>query len=108
MSGSLARCGFRFQDLYLLRQMLRDTAETVAAKMAGDGNPAPPLLRFGIEATTSLAGSPDWDSLVEHADTIEVIEAKSGTISKDDRLALWRRLRREILSGAKKKIRPVL
>lgn len=108
MSGLLARRGFRFQDLYLLRRILRGTAESVAAKIAdGDANVAPSL-RFGIEARTSTDGSPDWDSIISHSDTNEVIEAKSGTIGKDDRIVLWRRLRREIRNGGDKKILPVL
>jgi hypothetical protein len=99
MSGLLARRGFRFQDLYLLRRILHDTADIVVAKIAGESTNAAPPLRFGIEAKTSAAGSPDWDSLISYPDTDEVIEAKSGTIGKDDRLALWRRLRRELVAA---------
>jgi hypothetical protein len=109
MSGSLARRGFRFQDLYLLRRILDDTARTVAADIGAESaRTFEQPLSFGIEATTSPSGSPDWDSIISSSDTNEVIEAKSGAIAKTDRMALWRRLRREIASGGDKEIRAVL
>src|SRR6266480_3473425 len=108
MSGLFARRGFRFQDLYLLRRILRDTADTVAAKVASQDADTMLPLRFGIEAKTSAAETPDWDSIISSSDTNEVIEAKSGVIAKDDRLAMWRRLRREIIVGGEKQVRPVL
>lgn len=109
MSGALARQGFRFQDLYLLRRILQDTADTVATKFANkDVDASPTLLRFGIEANTFATGSPEWDSLISYRDRTEVIETKSGSIRKDDRLVLWRRLRRESANATQKTITPVL
>lgn len=97
MSGSLARKGFRFQDLYLLHRVLIEAANRFMSRIDESGvaqrGPEP---RFGIEATTSIGGkSPDWDIIIAYHDQLEVIEAKSGSISKSDRVAFWKRLRRE-------------
>ncbi len=61
-------------------------------------------MRYGIEASPRVAGptdgvtaaGPDWDVLVLGKDTLEFAEVKSGAIPKDDRLAFWRRLRKEL------------
>ena len=123
MSGHAARLGFRYQDLYLLLRVLQDASayldkawNTGLPNGAGllDGSPT----RYGIEASlrtqgpadgTTVAG-PDWDVLVSHDDTLEFAEVKSGTISKDDRLAFWRRLRRELASSSShvKAVVPIL
>ena len=108
MSGLLARRGFRFQDLYLLRRILRDTADAVAAKIASQDADTRLPLQFGIEAKTSPAETPDWDSIILCSATNEVIEAKSGVIAKDDRLAMWRRLRREVIGSGDRQVRLVL
>ena len=73
-------------------------------------------VKYGIEASrrTSALGTGgtelDWDVLVLSATKLEFAEAKSGTIAKDDRIALWRRLRRELVkpSNAALAVIPVL
>ena len=109
MSGSLARRGFRFQDLYLLRRILEEAASSLAADVFGpDGSRRRSDLRFGIEARTSASGSSDWDGIISSVDECEVIEAKSGAITKGDRIAFWRRLRREAHRLNETSIHPVL
>src|SRR5437868_5220959 len=98
MSGSLARKGFRFQDLYLLHRFLMEAANRFASGIDESGLlkrlPEP---RFGIEATTSAEDkSPDWDIVIAYHDRVEVIEAKSGLVSRSERITFWKRLRREV------------
>lgn len=96
MNGSLARKGFRFQDLYILHRILTeigtrfsDTAEDhLRAEKDGQS-------KFGIEVGTNADRAPDWDNVIEYVDRVEVIEAKSGDVSRTDRIAFWKRLRRE-------------
>lgn len=69
--------------------------------------------RFGIEARTGSATSeptPMWDVTIEEREIWDVVEVKSGKLSKDDRLTFWRRLKRELAFArdSQKRIRPVL
>jgi hypothetical protein len=72
-------------------------------------------VKYGIEASrrSSVLGTGvtelDWDVLVLSATKLEFAEAKSGTIAKDDRIALWS-LRRELVkpSNAALSVIPVL
>ena len=105
MSGALARKGFRFQDLYLLRRVLREAAKAFARTVDGI---IYDQAKFGIEARASAPSSPTWDSVVEYLKNREVIEVKSGTITKADRVAFCKRLRREANVVRNKHIRPVL
>src|SRR6266540_2559734 len=105
MSGALARKGFRFQDLYLLRRVLREAAEEFSHTVDGT---VFHQTKFGIEARASAPNSPTWDSVVQYLEGREVIEVKSGTVTKADRVAFWKRLRREANVVRDKHIRPVL
>jgi hypothetical protein len=112
MSGTAARSGFRFQDLYLLLRVLRAASESFdEAWLSGARDVTQVLsrspLRFGVEASpregfpsgeNSIA--PDWDVLVLAQDKLEFAEVKSGAIAKEDRIAFWRRLRRELTKGS--------
>jgi hypothetical protein len=105
MSGALARKGFRFQDLYLLRRVLREAAEEVSHTV---DRTVFDQAKFGIEACASAPNSPTWDSVVQYRDSREVIEVKSGTVTKADRVVFWKRLLREGHVVRDKHIRPVL
>ena len=105
MSGALARKGFWFQDLYLLRRVLREAAEEFSHSVDGTFFDQ---AKFGIEARTSAPNSPTWDSVVQYLESREVIEVKSGTVTKADRVTFWKRLRREANVVRDKRIRPVL
>ena len=108
MSGSTARKGFEFQDLYLLLRVLRAAGDSLdsawtkgTADVFHDGIDQMP--QFGIEASPGIAAGgdssalgPDWDVLVLSRNKLEFAEAKSGVVHKQDRLAFWRRLRREL------------
>ena len=109
MNGQIARTGFRYQDLYLLLRVLEivrgayqdawDSATSDLLTAAGSVK-----TKFGIEAnsrpvglTKSDDGPPsDWDIFVGDFQAEELIEVKSGAISKADREVFWRRLRREL------------
>src|SRR5260370_2721103 len=112
MSGSTARKGFEFQDLYLLLRVLRAASESLDSawtKGTADvfhaaNHPAP---KFGIEGSPRVAvvgdpnpPGPDWDVLVLSSDKLEFAEAKSGAVQKEDRLAFLRRVRRELHRNA--------
>ncbi len=102
MSGYIARKGFRYQDLYLLLRVLEATGSALYEGW-GLGNPNLPArldnpsLRFGIEgnASSTTPGTLDWDILIDAPASLELAELKSGAITRDDRLAFWRRIRRE-------------
>lgn len=110
MAGIEARQGFRFQDLILIERILEFCVRLRQAEIAGTPPPASPS--FSIEAVPAT-GSPDWD-LVEvqvPATTIALEEVKSGVVvTKDDRSAFWRRLRRTAvaLAAAKQIVVPRL
>lgn len=109
MSGHIARTGFHYQDLYLLYRVLRDACDSLEEAWEKGLSDVLPILdkngaRYGIEASprspldkgeSGPTGS-DWDVLVLALKRFEFAEVKSGAISKDDRLALWGRLRREL------------
>ena len=111
MSGYTARTGFRYQDLYLLFRILQDAStslERVWQNGIGDTLDALDKIevRYGIEASPrtdlqsgeAISEGPDWDVLVLTRGRFEFSEVKSGAITKDDRLAFWKRLRRELAS----------
>jgi len=106
MSGSIARKGFLFQDLYLLFRVLTAASKSLDASWdAGASNPIEALgmssCRFGLEASNSdTAIAKDWDVLVHEESRLEYAEVKSGAINKQDRLVYWERLRRELAGAA--------
>jgi hypothetical protein len=123
MSGFVARSGFRYQDLYLLFRVLNNASNSLHdAWRSGVSDVISVLdkdhVRYGIEAPRRVEISPatttepdrDWDVLVLAKDRLEFAEVKSGTVSKQDRLAFWLRLRRELAkaSDSKLNIVPVL
>ena len=108
MNGSLARKGFRFQDLYILHRILAEIGRRFV-DAAGDQLKAESgESRFGIEVGTDADRAPDWDNVIEYGDRIEVIEAKSGNVSRSDRIAFWKRLRREPGLAKNSNIRAIL
>lgn len=114
MSGYIARKGFRYQDLYLLMRVLEAVREVIDRSWtAGQTNVTLSLdqmsWRFGIEALSRLdaSGILDWDVIVKSPGRTELAELKSGTVARDDRIAFWRRIRREGVD-ALERIHPVL
>ncbi len=112
MSGHSARIGFHFQDLYLLFRVLRDASDSLEHAWQAAGLDVLQILdnkgvRYGIEASprgpNAVCGGEesgtDWDVLVLAENKLEFAEVKSGAISKTDREALWRRLRRELVNA---------
>src|SRR5438876_9421753 len=99
MSGSIARTGFLFQDLYLLARILRtassslDLAWQTSAPEVAESLKALQV-RSGLEATSSAEESLDWDVLALTGHELEFAEVKRGLLSKEPRIALRRRLRR--------------
>jgi hypothetical protein len=104
--------GFRYQDLYLLFRVLRDASDSLERAWQNGLADVFQILdkeaiRYGIEASPRIAGptveavttGPDWDVLVLAHEKLEFAEVKSGAVSKDDRLAYWCRLRRELANG---------
>jgi hypothetical protein len=108
MSGALARKGFRFQDLYLLRRVLEESASRFSSILESESPKPLAEPRFGIEVGTSAGSSADWDSVIEYDDRTDLIEAKSGSISRGERIRFWRRLRREVQLGKTVSINAVL
>jgi hypothetical protein len=121
MSGHVARKGFLFQDLYLLLRVLRTASESLdsAWRAGSDAIGALDLLprRFGLEASASAAAkatpdadSLDWDVVVLGESKFEFAEVKSSVVTKSDRIAFWRRLRRELArdSNASALLVPIL
>ena len=76
MSGSLARKGFRFQDLYILRRFLEEGASHFSSILEAESSGPLAQPRFGIEVGTSAGSTADWDSVIRYDDRVEVIEAK--------------------------------
>ena len=106
MSGSIARTGFLFQDLYLLARMLRTASKSLDLAWRTSAPDVVESLkdlqvRFGLEASSSAGESLDWDVLVLTGNKLEFAEVKSGPVSKEHRIAFWRRLRRELTSKGK-------
>jgi hypothetical protein len=109
MNGHIARTGFRYQDLYLLFRVLdivRGAYQNAWNSGAGDllNVAASVTTTFGIEANNRLVGFTksddvepprDWDVFVADSEVQELIEVKSGAISKADREVFWQRLRHE-------------
>jgi hypothetical protein len=108
MSGALARKGFRFQDLYLLRRVLEESASHFSSILESASLTPLAQPRFGIEVGTCAGSSADWDSVIEYDNRSELIEAKSGSISRAERVRFWRRLRREVQFGKPVTINAVL
>ena len=105
--GSIARGGFRYQDLYLLLRVLKTVAREVDQALSSATASSTTVLggiktKFGIEARSvpAVAGrsgdeTRDWDVVVSEAKHLELIEVKSGQVSKPDRRVFWTRVRRE-------------
>ncbi|WML51703.1 hypothetical protein RCG17_20035 [Neobacillus sp. PS3-12] len=93
MSGQTSRFGFRFQDLYLLRQVFMDIANQKRDEIAGKVHKEK---QFGVEARTPVTGTTDWDILVIGDEKHTVLEVKSGAVSQKDRVSFWLRIREEI------------
>ena len=102
MSGSDARRGFRYQDLYLLSRLLTRVREVLRTVWRTGGNELfaaldASALRFGLEAKPNASPldqtEAPWDITVSDGAEEEIIEAKSGEIQRHDRLVFWRRLR---------------
>lgn len=123
MSGDTARGGFVFQDYYLLKRLLAEAAGRLdelwrrADRGGGDWRDHD-LARFGIEAKVPTTGAVsegwdlnarDWDVLIERAGRLELIEVKSGVLTRGDMRVFWSRLRREGAGrGGKRTLVPVL
>src|SRR4051812_26098100 len=108
MSGTISRGGFFFQDLYLLRRILESIVSGLGGALASPAGVnfdalATITLLFGLEARPSdtFVGSTsdtrDWDVVILDGKAMELAELKSGAVTKADRIAFWRRLRRELL-----------
>src|SRR5437899_11829714 len=115
MSCSIASTGLLFQGLYLLERSLRTASSSLdLAWQTSAPEVAESLkdlqVRFGLEASSSAEESLDWDVLVLTGHKLEFAEVKSGLLSKEHRIAFWRRLRRELTSEDKGAIQlvPVL
>ncbi|MDQ0878963.1 hypothetical protein QFZ77_007622 [Paenibacillus sp. V4I3] len=108
MSGLIARYGFRFQDLFLLKKIIAHIGEIQRAKT--DGTPPPAELRFGVEASVPTSEAKDWDVLVLRTHVKQVMEVKSGQITAEDRRAFWLRLREELFRAGEQhdQILPVM
>lgn len=110
MGGDLARLGFRFQDLYLLLRVLKARADAYTQPP----NSGADSTSFGIEAKSFVENEdssegPAWDILIQCGTEVEIIEAKSGTISRQERSVFWRRLRSEHATpSANRHLIPVL
>jgi len=90
-SGRLARFGFRFSDLVLIKRALTHLKTRRAAKISGTAAPISPVFRVESPAAT---GAPDWDIQEDHGDALVIDEVKSGRLSADDRREMWKRIRR--------------
>lgn len=105
MSGSDARRGFRYQDLYLLGRILPYLRNVFRMVWRAGGHEvfsaldASPL-RFGIETKASNAPADGedatWDLTIADGQEEEIIEAKSGAVQRADRLVFWERLRKTV------------
>lgn len=98
MGGDTARRGFQYQDRYLLLQLLKEAATSLK-----DGRAQK---RFGVEAQTpqDAGSSPAWDVIIQDGFLYDVVEVKSGSVERLDRLVFWRRLRTEATSARRKSI----
>jgi hypothetical protein len=117
MSGQRARSGFQFQDLYLLLQVLKAVRDALGQAWINSAPDILPLIeelpfQFGVEANTrrleltrreGSEGTRDWDVLIESQEDLKLVEVKSGAIGKDDRIAFWLRIRRELAQPRTKK-----
>ncbi|PFR51063.1 hypothetical protein [Bacillus cereus] len=99
MSGQTSRYGFRFQDLYLLRQVFMDIADKKRDEITGTAHITK---KFGVEARTPDTGTTDWDILVIDDEKHRVLEVKSGAVDQKDRVSFWLRIREEIFQAKQK------
>jgi hypothetical protein len=92
--------------------MLNAASESFALSGYGFFSAKPTqAVRFGIEAKTVVVNDcqvPAWDIVLVTSSNREVVEVKSGEISRLDRHAIWRRLRRELSVGSGAVVRPLL
>jgi len=101
MGGTQARLGFRYQDAFLLLEVLTCIRRVLAISWSsGSLNPRLDIarcpVRFGVEAPTQAVQAVEWDTLSITDGTMTVSEVKSGQLKREDGRTLWRRLRREI------------
>ena len=118
MSGDTARGGFVFQDYYLLKRLLAEAAGRFdelwrRADHGGADWRDDDLASFGIEAKTRPAGAVsdvrDWDVLIRRIGRLELVEVKSGVLTREDMRVFWTRLRREGAGrGGERALVPVL
>lgn len=114
MSGTDARLGFRFQDWFLLREVLIYLRRVLANSWRqGSIEPREDIsrcpVRFGVEAATTPAeAEPTWDSLVIEDPRKRVIEVKSGEVDAKDRRTFWQRIRKEVARERIDETSPVL
>ncbi|MED4060915.1 hypothetical protein [Priestia megaterium] len=97
MSGQTSRYGFRFQDLYLLREVFMDIANKKSSEITGTVHKE---RRFGVEARRPNTGTTDWDILVIDDEKHSVLEVKSGAVNPKDRASFWLRIREEIFQSS--------
>jgi hypothetical protein len=115
MSGPIARRGFRYQDLYLLRRVLPQLRQVFRRVWRAGGHEflaaldADSLI-FGIEARPrgSEEGAAPWDVTIADDRESEIIEAKSGAFPRSERQVLWHRLRRSVAASRGETFTPVL
>src|ERR1700737_3283901 len=89
MSGLLARFGFLFSDLVILRRALVHLQQT---RMAGGGGGSPPVEpSFRVESRVG-SQTPEWDVQEQRGANTTLEEVKSGPVDADDRRTLWRRI----------------
>ena len=109
MSGTIARYGFRYQDIYLLIRIFSYLKECRLAELEEKEKPVE--ITFGIESPLMRKSeNSDWDVLVLQGKVYEIIEVKSGAVSKDDRRRFWLRLRESLINNIdeKDKVKPKL
>src|SRR5450631_2345302 len=101
MAGVDARRGFVFQDSILADRLLE--YQVSARKSEIEGHEIPPSPRFGVEAPAHGGADSEWDILVISVDSGEqetvLEEVKGGEVKREDRHALWRRIRRSFQAG---------
>ena len=99
MAGIDARRGFLFQDSILVERVLAYRILCRQSELEGCEPPRSPL--FGVEAPPGHDTATEWDLLTISDSTSRMTileEVKGGDISRDDRNALWRRVRKSFRS----------
>ncbi|ADB18094.1 hypothetical protein Psta_3431 [Pirellula staleyi DSM 6068] len=104
MPGEDSLLGLVYQQRYVQHRVLSQLALDAAKIVGGHAK----LVRFVVEGRGGVVG-PIWDILFEYSDgVLDLHECKNTTITKEDRLTFYDRLRREIAGGtAADRIHPV-